>query len=74
MTLTKFHEDRAKIADFLLIANFGMCAVFFYSDFRKYPQKGYVLVSNILKVLICNMQHLRKFDKVQNGYTLGWVR
>ena len=31
--LTKFHKDRAKIVDFLLIANFGMCAVFFYSDF-----------------------------------------
>ena len=34
INLTKFHEDRAKIVEFLLIANFGMCAVFFYSDFK----------------------------------------
>ena len=34
--LTKFHEQRAKIVDLLLMVNLGMCAVFFYSVFM-YP-------------------------------------
>ena len=29
MIFTKFHEDRAKIEEFLVIAKFGMCASFF---------------------------------------------
>ena len=29
---TKFHEDRTKIVDFLLMANFWVCLVFSYSD------------------------------------------
>ena len=32
---TKFHEDRTKIVDFLLIANFLVCAVFYSPDFTK---------------------------------------
>merc|ERR1712020_299721 len=31
--LTKFHEDRTKIVDFLLMSNFGTCLVFFSPDF-----------------------------------------
>ena len=30
---TKFHEDRTKIVDFLLMANFWKCPVFFAPDF-----------------------------------------
>ena len=30
---TKFHEDKTKIVDFSLMANFLKCAVFFSSDF-----------------------------------------
>ena len=32
--MTKFHVDRAKIVDFLLLANFGTCIIFFYSVFK----------------------------------------
>ena len=32
--LTKFHEDKTKIVDFLLMANFWKCAIFFSSDFK----------------------------------------
>ena len=32
---TKFHEDRTKIVDFLLMANFWKCP-FFASDFKKF--------------------------------------
>ena len=31
---TKFHKDWIKIVDFLLMANFWKCAVFFVPDFR----------------------------------------
>ena len=31
---TKFHEDRTKIVDFLLMARFLVCPVFFSSDFE----------------------------------------
>ena len=31
--LTKFHNDWAKIGDFLLKAHFSMCPIFFASDF-----------------------------------------
>ena len=34
--MTKFHEDRAKIVDFLLIANFWASTIFFYPHFM-YP-------------------------------------
>ena len=37
--LTKFHEDRAKIVDFLLIVNFSMCALFFESVFTSFEHK-----------------------------------
>ena len=35
MNFTKFHENRTKIVDFLSMANFWECAIFFYSDFTK---------------------------------------
>ena len=31
--MTKYHKDWAKIVELLLIANFWMCAIFFYPDF-----------------------------------------
>ena len=31
--MAKFHKDWIKIVDFLLMANFWKCAVFFVSDF-----------------------------------------
>ena len=33
---TKFHEDWTKIVDFLLMAKFWTCLVFFYSDLRMF--------------------------------------
>ena len=33
---TKFHEDRTKIKNFLLMANFWKCLVFFSSDFIRH--------------------------------------
>ena len=33
MIFSKFQDDWTKIADFLLMTNFLMCAVFSYSDF-----------------------------------------
>ena len=38
----KFHEDRTKNVDFLLLANFLMCLVFYSPDFI------YILGSHIL--------------------------
>ena len=34
MIFTKFHKDRTKNVDFLLMANFWMCPVFYSPDFR----------------------------------------
>ena len=35
LLFAKFHEDRTKIVDFSLMANFWKCAVFFSSDFKQ---------------------------------------
>ena len=37
---TKFHEDRTKIVDFLLMANFLVCAVFYSPDFSRKSQEN----------------------------------
>ena len=37
---TEFHKDRTKSVDFLIRANFWMCAVFYSSDFIQPPHTG----------------------------------
>ena len=39
MIFLKFHEDRTKIVDFLLMANFWTCLVFISSDFSSYASQ-----------------------------------
>ena len=53
--MTKFHEERAKIVDLLLMANFGTCIVFIYSVFM------WLIVGKETKGLDLQMKPPRSF-------------
>ena len=61
--MTKFHEDRAKIVDFLLMANFGTCAIFFLVSL-------YIVCFHTLSGLGCTDQNV---NQEIGGYTIIWA-
>ena len=68
--MTKFHEERAKIVDLLLMVNFGMCAVFYYSVFMINRQKFEKLCKigiskRVIKTLFVNVYGKFQFSATQ---------
>ena len=64
--LTKFHEDRTKNIDFLLLPNLWMCPIFSYWDFKRKNLKTY---SNHMEdILIQDEVHRDVHDYVHESF------
>ena len=71
MIFTKFHEDRTKIEDFLLMSNFWTCFSFFDSDFIM--QKFIELHCLSTKFHNCHQTSLACFSSITHAFQLSTV-
>ena len=53
--MTKFHEDRAKIVDFLLITNFWASTIFYWTHFISELEKSYFFIYHKIQLTQCDI-------------------